>query len=54
MNMYPVDSFDLRYKSVTFTIVFIIPQISIIITCGIQPSNDITMVMKMLHNSCNM
>ena len=25
-----------------------------IITCGIQPTNVVTMVMKVLHNSCNM
>ena len=24
------------------------------ITCGIQPTNVVTMVMKVLHNSCNM
>ena len=24
------------------------------ITCSIQPTNVVTMVMKMLHNSCNM
>ena len=24
------------------------------ITCGIQPTNIVTMVMKVLHNSCNM
>ena len=24
------------------------------ITCGTQPTNIVTMVMKVLHNSCNM
>ena len=24
------------------------------ITCGIQPTNVVTMAMKVLHNSCNM
>ena len=33
---------------------FIIPQISVIITCGIQPTGVVTMDMEVLHNSCDM
>ena len=34
--------------------VLITPQISVTITCGIQPTGVITMAMEVLHNTCNM
>ena len=32
----------------------ITPQTSVTITCGIQPTGVVTMIMKMLYNTCNM
>ena len=37
-----------------YQLVLIISQISVTITCGIQPTNVVTMAVKVLHNSCNM
>ena len=33
---------------------FVTPQISVTITCGIQPTDVVTVAMEVLHNSCNM
>ena len=30
------------------------PQISVEITCGIQPTGGVTVAMEVLHSSCNM
>ena len=32
----------------------LVPEICLTITCGIQPTVVVTMVMEVLHNSCNM
>ena len=34
--------------------ILITPQTSVTIICGIQPAGVVTMVMKVLHNTCNM